>query len=158
MYDLTSTHVVMPDGSKLTPKQMTRSQLIDFCVWNDRNGCFTDEEAREELGKPLTDADLRHIVRHWMNDTGNARFFRLQIVRRKPNKRRSFAPREAVEILNDTSEHEPQTITRGKFVKYLGCGMYYVRVYPEYRVDALDEGYREVSGEILRKARPAQVQ
>ena len=43
-----------------------RALLIAFCEWNDRNGCFNDEAASEELGAPLTDDELRTIVRSMM--------------------------------------------------------------------------------------------
>jgi hypothetical protein len=58
----------MPNGAHLTPEQMTRSQLLDYCKWNDRNGTWTDEDHTREWGRPATDEELRDNVRTWIRD------------------------------------------------------------------------------------------
>jgi hypothetical protein len=42
-----------------------RQALIDYCVWNDPNGCFTDDDVKLEFGQSngWTDEELREIVR-----------------------------------------------------------------------------------------------
>lgn len=47
---------------------MTRDQLIDFCAWNDPNGCYTDSDNVAEFGAPITLETLRDIVRDWKQD------------------------------------------------------------------------------------------
>lgn len=41
----------------------SRTSLMNFCTWNDRNGCFTDSQVRRELNRePLTIEEFREIV------------------------------------------------------------------------------------------------
>lgn len=81
--------------------------------------------------------------------------FRMRIVKRPPNRVRRLAKRDRVAIHNDTAERRPQTITYGTVHSYCGCGMYCVRVDPEFLVDVHDDGTRVVGGEILRRLKRA---
>lgn len=36
----------------------TRADLIAWLTWNDRNGCYSDEDSTAEFGAPATDLDL----------------------------------------------------------------------------------------------------
>ena len=47
---------------------LTREQLIRVCVWNDRNGCFTDEDSIREFGEPATDDQLREVLQGWLSE------------------------------------------------------------------------------------------
>ena len=49
-------------------KQATREELIAFCVWNDRNGCYTDDECMHEFGSTMNTDAYRTIVRDWAKD------------------------------------------------------------------------------------------
>lgn len=46
----------------------TRQQLIDYCVWNDPNGVWTDEQAALEGYEPATVADLRAVIQNWIDE------------------------------------------------------------------------------------------
>ena len=50
-------------------KRYTRSQLIDLCMWNDPNGCYSDEAMRLEYGHRSSATDLRAIVAQWVIDS-----------------------------------------------------------------------------------------
>lgn len=43
------------------PKQF----LIEFCQWNDGNGCWTDEQCQLEFQQDCDVQALRTIVREW---------------------------------------------------------------------------------------------
>ena len=43
-------------------KNSSRQDLIDFMVWNDRNGCFTDQECEEEGLPILTFEDASNLI------------------------------------------------------------------------------------------------
>lgn len=49
--------------ARRTIDTMTRQELINFCVWNDPQGTFTDEACTAEFGSPTSTEDLRNIVR-----------------------------------------------------------------------------------------------
>lgn len=40
----------------------TRQQLIDWLAWNDANGCYTDEDCRNEGLQLLTHDEARSIL------------------------------------------------------------------------------------------------
>lgn len=44
--------------------QMTRQQLIDWLMWNDRNGVYDDEHSIKEFGEIITyENALEHVLR-----------------------------------------------------------------------------------------------
>jgi len=47
---------------------MTREELRSFCIWNDPNGCYSDEECLNEFGEVLSTEDMRAIIRNWKED------------------------------------------------------------------------------------------
>lgn len=49
-------------------KTATRQQMIDFCVDNDRNGCYVDDEHVREFDCVITEEDLRFIITDWTNE------------------------------------------------------------------------------------------
>ena len=42
-------------------KQGTREQIIEWLIWNDSDGCFSDEDALAEGLAPLTYEEAREI-------------------------------------------------------------------------------------------------
>jgi hypothetical protein len=46
----------------------TRQQLMDYCVWNDANGIWTDEQCEFEGYEPATIEDLRAMIRYWIDE------------------------------------------------------------------------------------------
>jgi len=46
----------------------TRDQLIDYCVWNDPNGCYTDSATLLEFGQVADTEALRAIVAQWLEE------------------------------------------------------------------------------------------
>lgn len=46
----------------------TRQQLIDYCVWNDRHGIWTNEQCELEGYDPPTIENLRATIRYWMSE------------------------------------------------------------------------------------------
>jgi len=48
-------------------KKLTRQQLLEWLEWNDRNGCYSDEECRLEGFKPWTRAEALEMVLDWLN-------------------------------------------------------------------------------------------
>lgn len=47
---------------------LSRDDLIAFCMWNDPNGCYNDEDMLREWGEVSTLEGLRAIVRAWRDD------------------------------------------------------------------------------------------
>ena len=45
--------------------EMSRSDLIAFCSWNDRNGIYRDSEVD---GTPLQVCELVEIIENWIDD------------------------------------------------------------------------------------------
>lgn len=82
-----------------------------------------------------------------------SKFFNLKYVDRLPNRMSQWAKGDRVMIYNDSAKRRPQSITRGTVIAYGGCGVYIVRVDPQFLGDAHDDGIREVGGEILRAER-----
>lgn len=65
----------IPDPRTATPQELRtfadvarREDLIVFCVRNDRNGCYTDEQCELEFGKTFPDECYRAIIRTWANE------------------------------------------------------------------------------------------
>ena len=65
----------IPDPRTATTEQVltfakvaVRRDLIEFAQRNDRNGCFSDGDCRREMGRALTLAELRAIVRGMASD------------------------------------------------------------------------------------------
>ena len=46
----------------------TRYDIIDWLVWNDADGCYTDADCESEGIDPLTLDDARTIMRNAIND------------------------------------------------------------------------------------------
>ena len=46
----------------------SREDLISYCSWNDKNGCFTDEDSKDEELPCLTWNHLYLIIEHWITD------------------------------------------------------------------------------------------
>lgn len=47
----------------------SREECINWLVWCDSNGCFTDEDCRAEGWKPMTLADARHSIFQILTDS-----------------------------------------------------------------------------------------
>lgn len=45
-----------------------RAVLIAYCMWNDPNGCYTDEDMRAEFGHTSLDSELRTIITIWSRE------------------------------------------------------------------------------------------
>jgi hypothetical protein len=43
----------------------TREDLLAYCIWNDRNGVWTDEDCAAEDMAPPTIEELRAIIADW---------------------------------------------------------------------------------------------
>lgn len=57
--------LTLQDYQNLTVKQaaqLTREQLIDWLVWNDGNGCYSDQDSESEGLMPLTLESARLLV------------------------------------------------------------------------------------------------
>ena len=47
----------------ILPDNPTREQLIDWLCWDDRNGCYSDEDCIAEWGEPMTfDETIEHFT------------------------------------------------------------------------------------------------
>lgn len=46
----------------------SRESLIRWLVWNDPNGCYTDEDAMLEWGRAHSLSTLRELYSHFQND------------------------------------------------------------------------------------------
>lgn len=46
----------------------SRESLIEWLVWNDRNGCYRDDECIAELGRPLTTEELTEAYKEMGQD------------------------------------------------------------------------------------------
>ena len=46
----------------------TRQQLMDYCVWNDRHGIWTDEQCELEGYDPPTIENLRASIQAWVDE------------------------------------------------------------------------------------------
>jgi hypothetical protein len=49
-------------GQPILSTHSTREHLIQWLVWNDGNGCYTDDDARAEGHEPLTLVECWGIV------------------------------------------------------------------------------------------------
>lgn len=67
-YVIPSEYHATADEIRHFARVARRADLIVFAVRVDRNGCFTDEQARLEFGRPHTIAMLREIVRSFAED------------------------------------------------------------------------------------------
>jgi len=45
----------------------TRNDVINWLCWNDRNGCYRDDDAIAEGYDPLTLEQARDIMRRWID-------------------------------------------------------------------------------------------
>ena len=45
-----------------------RASLIRYCVWNDRNGCWTDKDCRNEFGRTMETENYRTIIAQWADE------------------------------------------------------------------------------------------
>ena len=45
----------------------TRNDVINWLCWNDRNGCYRDDDAIAEGYDPLTLEEARDIMRRWID-------------------------------------------------------------------------------------------
>jgi len=45
----------------------TRNDVINWLCWNDRNGCYRDDDAITEGYDPLTLEQARDIMRRWID-------------------------------------------------------------------------------------------
>lgn len=53
----------LPDDELLKEiKSLSRIQLIEWLAWNDRNGIYTDEDSKLELGKILSKREAGEIM------------------------------------------------------------------------------------------------
>lgn len=67
-YLIPDAHNATADEIRHFARVARRADLIVFACRVDRNGCFTDEQARLEFGRPHTIAMLRDIVRSFAED------------------------------------------------------------------------------------------
>lgn len=49
-------------------KTATRQQMIDFCVNNDPNGCYTDEQNMLEFDEVMSLTDLQSVICGWLEE------------------------------------------------------------------------------------------
>lgn len=67
-YLIPNAHKATADEIRQFARIARRADLIEFACRVDRNGCFTDEQATLEFGRPHTIAMLRDIVRSFAED------------------------------------------------------------------------------------------
>lgn len=58
-----------PEIQQWLLKDGTREQLIDWLVWNDGNGVYTDEDSEAEGYAPLTLETARETMRRVLRDS-----------------------------------------------------------------------------------------
>jgi hypothetical protein len=63
---LTLQHV--SDGEAYSVDSAPRDILIAYCMWNDPNGCYSDEDSLAEFGHVARDADLRATITQWSQE------------------------------------------------------------------------------------------